>query len=102
MSLSMPNANTTTSVTMPPDREALSLMANLKLDRFKLGKQKFDEEYAEIMKKNNDATLSLLDKVQMLKYSRTSQTLLNLLMLDLADWNWPTQGVRGILSTKYR
>ncbi|CAF3675931.1 unnamed protein product [Rotaria socialis] len=66
MSLSMPNANTTTSVTMPPDREALSLMANLKLDRFKLGKQKFDEEYAEIMKKNNDATLSLLDKVQML------------------------------------
>ncbi|CAF1052946.1 unnamed protein product [Rotaria magnacalcarata] len=65
----MPNSSIATSVTMPPDREALGLMTNLKLDRFKLRKQKFDEEYTEIMKKNNDATLSLLGKVQMLKHS---------------------------------
>ena len=50
-----------------PDRESLSLMTNFKLNRFYLRKQKFDQEYTEIMKTNNDATLSLSVKVQILK-----------------------------------
>ncbi|CAF1435650.1 unnamed protein product [Rotaria sp. Silwood1] len=68
MSLDTQNINTT-SFNIPPDREALSLMTKLKLDRFKLRKKKFDEEYIEIMKQNNDSTISVYDKVYMLKKS---------------------------------
>ncbi|CAF5060000.1 unnamed protein product, partial [Rotaria sp. Silwood1] len=57
MSLDTQNINTT-SFNIPPDREALNLMTKLKLDRFKLRKKKFDEEYIEIMKQNNDSTIS--------------------------------------------
>ncbi|CAF3699944.1 unnamed protein product [Rotaria sp. Silwood1] len=68
MSLDTQNINTT-SFNIPPDREALNLMTKLKLDRFKLRKKKFDEEYIEIMKQNNDSTISVYDKVYMLKKS---------------------------------
>ncbi|CAF4406027.1 unnamed protein product, partial [Rotaria sp. Silwood2] len=68
MSLDTQTINTT-SFNTPPDREALSLMTKLKLDRFKLRKKKFDEEYIEIMKQNNDSTISVYDKVYMLKKS---------------------------------
>ncbi|CAF2813795.1 unnamed protein product [Rotaria sp. Silwood2] len=68
MSLVTQTTNTT-SVFIPPDREALSLMTKLKLDRFKLRKKKFDEEHIEIMKQNNDSAISLYDKVYMLKKS---------------------------------
>ncbi|CAF1153636.1 unnamed protein product [Rotaria sordida] len=44
-------------------------MTKLKLDRFKLRKKKFDEEYIEIMEQNNNSTISLYDKVYMLKKS---------------------------------
>ena len=61
------------STSMPPDREALSLMTKLKLDRFKLRKMKFEEEYTQIMVQKNDSTISLLDKIHRL--SKSIQTL---------------------------
>ncbi|CAF1473044.1 unnamed protein product [Rotaria sordida] len=54
------------SASIPPDREALSLMTKLKLDRFKLQKLKFEEEYNRIITQKHDSTLTLLDKVRML------------------------------------
>jgi hypothetical protein len=65
MSLTTENTNTK-SVSMPPDREALSLMTKLKLDRFKLRKKKFEEEYTQVMVQKTDSKISLLDKIYML------------------------------------
>lgn len=58
---------TNASEIISPDRQALSLMTKLKLDHFQLRKRKFDEEFGEITKKNNDVAIPLLDKVLMLK-----------------------------------
>ncbi|UJR08604.1 hypothetical protein I4U23_012863 [Adineta vaga] len=56
-------------ISIPPDREALSMMTKLKLDRFKQRKMKFEEEYARIMSQKADSTISLFDKIQMLSES---------------------------------
>ncbi|CAF3909533.1 unnamed protein product [Adineta steineri] len=59
----------TTDRSIAPDREALSLMTKLKLDRFKLRKIKFVEEYTQIMTRINDSTMSSFDKVQLVSKS---------------------------------
>ncbi|CAF1138490.1 unnamed protein product [Rotaria sordida] len=67
-------------------------MTKLKLDRFKLRKKKFDEEYMEIMKQNNDSTISLYDKVYMLKkieIKSTSKSLLTNEQLEKIIFNRP-------------
>ncbi|CAF0820848.1 unnamed protein product [Adineta ricciae] len=62
-----PQASTT--VSMSPDREALSMMTKLKLDRFKQQKMKFEEEHARIVAQQADASISLLDKIEILSKS---------------------------------
>ncbi|CAF1162661.1 unnamed protein product [Rotaria sordida] len=67
-------------------------MTKLKLDRFKLRKKKFDEEYIEIMEQNNNSTISLYDKVYMLKkieIKSTSKSLLTNEQLEKIIFNRP-------------
>lgn len=69
MSSTTENMTTKSASSTPPDREALSLMTKLKLNRFKLQKRKFEDEYTEIITRQNSSTISLYDKIDMLSMS---------------------------------